>query len=61
MARGLGDCPPGQRQLVATLWGVPRLGRTGVRLADGTVIGWRNGRWSTRGAGPRPEIEFVER
>jgi hypothetical protein len=61
VVRGLGDRPASARRLVATLWGAPRLGRTGVRLADGTAIGWRNGRWSVRTAGPRPELEFVER
>jgi hypothetical protein len=46
VARGLGDVPEGDRPLVATLWGVPRLGRAAVRLADGTRIAWRSGRWS---------------
>ena len=46
VARGLGDVPEGERPLVATLWGAPRLGRAGVRLADGTRISWDRGRWS---------------
>jgi alpha-glucosidase (family GH31 glycosyl hydrolase) len=49
VARGLGDVPEGQRPLVATLWGRPRLGRTAVRLADGTRVAWHEGRWSVSG------------
>jgi alpha-glucosidase (family GH31 glycosyl hydrolase) len=61
VAEGLGDVPEPERPLVATLWGRPRLGRTGARLADGTAISWRRGRWSVdRGAVGR-EIEFVVR
>ena len=45
VARGLGDVPEAERRLDATLWGRPRLGHTGVRLADGTRIAWRDGRW----------------
>jgi alpha-glucosidase (family GH31 glycosyl hydrolase) len=45
VARGLGDVPEGERPLQATLWGRPRLGQTAVRLADGTRIAWRDGRW----------------
>jgi alpha-glucosidase (family GH31 glycosyl hydrolase) len=45
VARGLGDVPESERPLVATLWGRPRLGRTAVRLADGTRIGWSRGQW----------------
>ena len=45
VSRGLGEEDPG-RPLEATLWGEPRLGRTGARLADGTRIAWRLGRWS---------------
>ncbi|MBV9916801.1 MAG: glycoside hydrolase family 31 protein [Solirubrobacterales bacterium] len=55
VARGLGDVPEHERPLVATLWGSPRLGRSAVRLADGTRIGWRRGRWSV--SAPR-EISF---
>ena len=51
VARGLGDVPEGDRPLVATLWGVPRLGRAAVRLADGTRIAWRSGRWSVSRSG----------
>jgi alpha-glucosidase (family GH31 glycosyl hydrolase) len=42
---GLGDVPEGDRPLVATLWGEPRGGRAGARLADGGRILWRRGRW----------------
>ena len=45
VARGLGDAPEAQRPLVATLWGEPRCGRALARLADGTRIAWRRGRW----------------
>ncbi len=45
VARGLGDVPEGERRLEATLWGRPRLGHIAVRLADGTRIAWREGRW----------------
>jgi alpha-D-xyloside xylohydrolase len=48
VASGLGDeggRAEFQRPLVATLWGVPRLGRTAARLPDGGRIGWRDGRW----------------
>jgi alpha-glucosidase (family GH31 glycosyl hydrolase) len=43
---GLGDTTESERPLEATLWGEPALGRTAVRLADGTRIGWRRGEWS---------------
>jgi hypothetical protein len=43
VASGLGDEPEDQRPLVATLWGIPRLGRTAARLPDGGRIGWRDG------------------
>jgi alpha-glucosidase (family GH31 glycosyl hydrolase) len=43
---GLGNTPEKERPLIATLWGEPRLGRTGIRLADGTAISWREGRRS---------------
>ena len=46
VARGLGDVPESDRPLVATLWGVPRLGRAAARLADGTQVSWRDGEWS---------------
>jgi alpha-glucosidase (family GH31 glycosyl hydrolase) len=46
VARGLGDTPESERPLVATLWGRPPLGHTGVRLADGTRISWRRGKWA---------------
>ncbi len=50
VARGLGDTPEHERPLEATLWGEPRLGHAAVRLADGTKIGWRRGRWAVEGA-----------
>jgi alpha-glucosidase (family GH31 glycosyl hydrolase) len=43
---------------VRTLWGVPRLGRTAARLADGGCIGWRDGRWELP---PDREIKVFER
>jgi alpha-D-xyloside xylohydrolase len=46
VTQGLGDTPERERPLVATLWGVPRLGVATVRLADGTRIAWRRGEWS---------------
>ena len=57
VARGLGDVPEAERPLVATLWGVARLGRTAVELADGTRISWRRGRWS---ATPERDVSFRE-
>ncbi|XAY04858.1 hypothetical protein DSM112329_01696 [Paraconexibacter sp. AEG42_29] len=47
VARGLGDTPEHERPLEATLWGVPRCGRSTARLVDGTRITWsaRSG-WS---------------
>jgi hypothetical protein len=46
VARGLGDTPEQERPLEATLWGEPRMGRATARLADGTRVDWRRGRWS---------------
>jgi hypothetical protein len=46
VATGLGDTAEAQRPLEATLWGEPRLGHTAIRLADGTKVAWRRGRWS---------------
>jgi alpha-glucosidase (family GH31 glycosyl hydrolase) len=46
VSAGLGDTPEAERPLEATLWGTPSLGRAAVRLADGTKIAWRRGRWS---------------
>lgn len=37
VAEGLGDMPESERPLVATLWGVPRLGQTAARLP--TAVG----------------------
>jgi alpha-glucosidase (family GH31 glycosyl hydrolase) len=50
VAAGLGDGPESERPLVATLWGEPELGRAGARLADGTRVRWRAGRWSVSAA-----------
>ena len=55
VATGLGDTPESERPLVATLWGKPRLGHAAARLADGTHVAWRSGRWSAPGD---REIEF---
>ena len=52
-------CPRPRRPLVATLWGAPRLGRASVRLADGTRIAWRRGRWSVAPSSGR-EVTFRE-
>jgi hypothetical protein len=52
VASGLGDVggrEGHQRPLEATLWGEPTLGHTAARLADGTKIAWRRGRWSVTG------------
>jgi alpha-glucosidase (family GH31 glycosyl hydrolase) len=46
VAAGLGDTPEEERPLEANLWGEPALGRTAVRLGDGTRIAWRRGQWS---------------
>jgi alpha-glucosidase (family GH31 glycosyl hydrolase) len=58
VAAGLGDTPERERPLEATLWGRPPLGRTAVRLADGTRIGWERGRWSVS---PAREVSFADR
>lgn len=55
VARGLGDVPELERPLIATLWGEPRLGQASARLADGTRIAWRRGRWSVS---PERDVEF---
>jgi alpha-glucosidase (family GH31 glycosyl hydrolase) len=59
VAAGLGRTPEPHRPLEATLWGEPACGRAKARLADGTAIGWRAGRWSADGTGGR-EISFRE-
>ncbi|MDQ3588451.1 MAG: hypothetical protein M3375_08915 [Actinomycetota bacterium] len=46
VAGGLGDTPEGDRPLEATLWGEPPLGRATARLADGSRVRWRHGKWS---------------
>jgi alpha-glucosidase (family GH31 glycosyl hydrolase) len=58
VAGGLGDVPEVERPLEATLWGEPPLGRAATRLADGTLIRWRRGRWSVEG---EREVAFAER
>jgi alpha-glucosidase (family GH31 glycosyl hydrolase) len=58
VAAGLGDTPERERPLEATLWGEPPMGRSAVRLADGTRIGWERGRWSVS---PAREVCFAER
>jgi hypothetical protein len=48
VAAGLGDGDGRgefQRPLQATLWGTPRLGHAAARLADGSTIHWRAGKW----------------
>jgi hypothetical protein len=55
VARGLGDTPEAERPLEVTLWGEPPLGRTAVRLADGTRIGWWRGEWSVKRPPAGPE------
>jgi hypothetical protein len=57
VARGLGDVGEAERPLVATLWGEPRFRHASVRLADGTRITWRRGRWSVS---PEREVSFHE-
>ncbi len=59
VARGLGDVAELERPLVATLWGRPRLGSAAARLADGTRIGWRRGRWWVSPDSGR-DVEFRE-
>ena len=51
VARGLGE-EDASKPLEATLWGEPPLGHTAVRLADGTKIGWREGRLSVTPSRP---------
>ena len=60
VARGLGDVDESSRPLVATLWGAPRLGHAACRLADGTRIAWRRGRWSVSSPVPDREVTFRE-
>ena len=64
VAGGLGDVVEGERPLVATLWGTPRLGHAAARLADGTRVRWRRGEWSVadaRGVAVRREVTFEVR
>jgi len=58
VAGGLGGTPERERPLEATLWGEPRLGRTAVRLADGTVIRWTRG---ARSVTPERPVAFASR
>jgi len=58
VAAGLGDVPERERPLEATLWGEPACGRARARLADGTVVRWREGEWSVT---PDRAISFVRR
>jgi alpha-glucosidase/alpha-D-xyloside xylohydrolase len=58
VADGLGDVAESERPLEATLWGEPTLGRATARLADGTRVSWRRGRWSVS---PAREVVFAER
>jgi alpha-glucosidase (family GH31 glycosyl hydrolase) len=57
VARGLGDVAEAERPLLATMWGEPHLGATGVRLSDGTRISWRRGEWSVT---PDRDVSFRE-
>ncbi|MGI8661554.1 MAG: hypothetical protein ACR2LH_11115, partial [Thermoleophilaceae bacterium] len=54
---GLGDTPAAQRPLEVTLWGEPRCGRTGTRLADGTRLRWDRG---ALGSSPARALTVVE-
>ena len=56
VAGGLGDTPERERPLEATLWGEPPLGRAGARLADGTRVRWRDGRWTVT---PERDVTFA--
>ena len=58
VAAGLGDVVERERPLEATLWGEPVTGQAGARLADGTRVRWRRGRWSVDGD---RDVVFVER
>jgi alpha-glucosidase (family GH31 glycosyl hydrolase) len=53
VASGLGE--EGPKPLVASLYGEPACGVTGVRLADGTRIRWRRGEWTVS---PEREVRF---
>jgi alpha-glucosidase (family GH31 glycosyl hydrolase) len=55
VATGIGDTPPDERPLEATLWGEPALGRAAARLADGALVRWHGGDWSVT---PGREISF---
>ncbi len=63
VASGLGEDGVSTRPIEATLWGLPRAGRSKVRLADGTAIGWRAGEWTVEhpDGAPEREIHFAHR
>jgi len=52
VAEGLGDVSEAERPLEVTLWGEPPSGRTATRLADGTLLRWRDGELSAAPARP---------
>jgi alpha-glucosidase (family GH31 glycosyl hydrolase) len=54
VAGGLAGADPGP--LALSLWGTPAGGRTGVRLADGTRVRWREGAWSVS---PQRSVRFA--
>jgi hypothetical protein len=59
VSQGLGFHADGDRPLEATLWGrPPRCGRSKARLADGTAVQWRRGRWAIA---PTRDVTFIER
>lgn len=57
VARGLGDAEESERPIELTLWGKPLLGHAALRLADGTRVSWRRGRWTVT---PEREVVFRE-
>jgi hypothetical protein len=56
VARGLGDEDPA-RPLEASLLGQPALGNVSAKLADGTQISWRRGKWSVS---PERPVTFLD-
>jgi hypothetical protein len=58
VAEGLGDTPETERPLEATLWGEPRCGRAGARLADRTRLRWRENGLSVT---PARDVAFERR
>ena len=55
VATGLGFESEAERPLEAILWGTPATGRARARLADGTVLRWREGEWSSS---PSRDVTF---